>query len=138
PSLLQKEKISVNGYKGNLINIGNPHFVIFVDNIDSIQTAETGKKIESDKQFKNGVNVELIQMISSSEVKMKVWERGSGVTLSCGTGACASVYAGIVNDLLSDSVLLHSPGGQVAIDFDGKNIFLTGDVEFVFSGIVEV
>jgi diaminopimelate epimerase len=132
------EKVTIRGFNGNLIDIGNPHFVTFVDDLNEVNTTKTGSKIESDHQFPDGVNVEFVEIISKNEVKMKVWERGSGVTLSCGTGSCASVYAGISNELLDRSVKLHSPGGNVIIDFDGSDIFLTGEVEFVFYGEVEV
>ena len=128
----------VKGFSGSLIDIGNPHFVIFEKKLDIINTEITGKEIESDAKFPDGVNIEFVEIISPKEVKMKIWERGSGVTLSCGTGSCAAVYAGIVNEHLEKTVKLHSPGGNVIIDYDGSNIFLAGEVEFVFSGVVEV
>jgi len=109
-----------------------------VENLESIDTKKTGQEIESSPHFPDGINVEFVEKLSTQQVKMKVWERGSGKTLSCGTGSCASIYAGIVNKVLSDSVKLISPGGEVYIDYDGTDIFLTGEVEFVFAGEIEI
>lgn len=138
PILKQDEYVTIAGFNGKLIDLGNSHFVVYATDLELIQTETAGKTICLNEQFADGINVEFIEIISRREVKLKVWERGSGVTLFCGTGSGAAVFAGISDQLLDHSVLLHSPGGEVEVDYDGTDVFLTGEVEFVFKGEVEL
>lgn len=131
-------KISVKDriFEGNAISMGNPHFVIFIkDDEDLLSLAKNyGPEIETAAEFPEKTNVEFIKKISSSQIELCVWERGCGITLACGTGACASVAAGILNGILDNSVVVKLPGGEVKVKWqgEGNDIFLTGPANYVF------
>ena len=131
-------KISVKDriFEGNAISMGNPHFVIFIkDDEDLLSLAKNyGPEIETAAEFPEKTNVEFIKKISSSQIELCVWERGCGITLACGTGACASVAAGILNGILDNSVVVKLPGGEVKVKWQGErnDIFLTGPAKYVF------
>ena len=135
-------KISVKNriFEGNAISMGNPHFVIFIkDDEDLLSLAEKyGPEIETSIEFPEKTNVEFIKIKSPKKIKLCVWERGCGITLACGTGACASVVAGILNGFLENSVNVELLGGEVNIEWQGtkesphQNVYLTGPAEYVF------
>ena len=135
-------KISVKNriFKGNAISMGNPHFIIFIkDDEDLLSLAkEYGPEIETAIEFPEKTNVEFIKIKSPNKIELCVWERGCGITLACGTGACASVVAGILNNLLEASVDVKLLGGQVNVTWNGsrentdENVLLTGPAEYVF------
>ncbi|MFW6264646.1 MAG: diaminopimelate epimerase [Bacillota bacterium] len=131
--LIDDQKIKIN-----CVSMGNPHTIIFVKNLDSTPVIELGKKIENHKIFPEKTNVEFIEVLNRNEILMKVWERGAGLTLACGTGACAAVVAGINNNLLNQEVLVHLPGGDLNIEWYGKDVFMTGPAEQVFKGEIEL
>ena len=135
PKLINKNLIRIEKFEGLAVSIGNPHFVTFVDNLDADIAAQFGPKIEKSKFFSEGVNVEFVKIISPNEIEIKVWERGTGETLACGTGACAAVFTGIHQNLLENSVDVIFPGGTLKVVFNGVSIFLIGKVDFVFSGV---
>ena len=118
------------------VNVGNPHAVMFIDDTKTAPVEPVGKVIEKDKAFPEGVNVEFIQLIDRKTVNMRVWERGSGETFACGTGACASVVAGISRGYLDDEVTVHLLGGDLSIRYDRetKHVFMTGPATIVFEG----
>ena len=122
------------------ISMGNPHAVTFVDDTRSLNLPEIGTKFEFNKIFPNRTNTEFIKVISRNEIEMRVWERGSGETLACGTGACASAYAAMLNGLADDEVRVHLLGGDLIIkyDKDTNRIFMTGPCETVFSGSITI
>ena len=122
------------------ISMGNPHAVTFVDDTRSLNLPEIGPKFEFNKIFPNRTNTEFIKVISRNEIEMRVWERGSGETLACGTGACASAYAAMLNGLADDEVRVHLLGGDLIIkyDKDTNRIFMTGPCETVFSGSITI
>ena len=122
------------------ISMGNPHAVTFVDDTRSLNLPEIGPKFEFNKIFPNRTNTEFIKVISRNEIEMRVWERGSGETLACGTGACASAYAAMLNGLADDEVRVHLLGGDLIIkyDKDTNHIFMTGPCETVFSGSITI
>lgn len=128
-------------FEGNAISMGNPHFVIFVSpSEDMLKLAkEYGPLIETAAEFPEKTNVEFIKILSPDKIKLCVWERGCGITLACGTGACASVVAGILKGCLNNSVEVELLGGSVRIDWDGdkvhtgRDVFLTGPAEYVFT-----
>ena len=122
----------------NCISMGNPHTIIFTDNLEKYPLAKWGRVIENHPRFPAKTNVEFIQVINRKEIKMKVWERGAGITLACGTGAAASVIAGKINDLLDSNVLVHLPGGDLIIEWCEEDVFMTGPAETVFFGEIEV
>ena len=131
-------KISIKNriFEGNAVSMGNPHFVIFIkDDEDLLSLAKTyGPEIEVSAEFPEKTNVEFVKIKSPSKIDLCVWERGCGITLACGTGACASVAAGVLNGLLGGSVEVKLPGGIVNIEWQGSNhdIFMTGPAEYVF------
>ncbi|MEK6558045.1 MAG: diaminopimelate epimerase [Candidatus Margulisiibacteriota bacterium] len=117
------------------VGMGNPHAVVVVPDVSVIPLATAGPLIERHPFFPHRTNVEFIQIVSRSEIKLRVWERGSGETLACGTGACASVVAGILLGKLSDQVSVRLPGGYLEIVWQKhENIFMTGAAQFVFEG----
>lgn len=121
----------------NCVSMGNPHSVIFNEDIEKLNIKKWGPKIENSSVFPEKTNVEFIKILNPSEIIMKVWERGSGITLACGTGACASVAAGINKGLLNSEVLVHLPGGDLIINWEGnnKNVYMSGPAVSVYEGI---
>lgn len=123
-------------YKFYLVSLGNPHAVCFVDDLKNVNIKKIGEIVENYKYFPNKTNVEFVQVIDKNNIKVKVWERGVGTTLSCGTGACASVVIGVKNALVEKSVVAELDGGKLHIDW-GENeddLYLTGECEFVYEG----
>lgn len=127
-------------YKINAVSMGNPHCIIFVeDDSDLLELAKTvGPKIESHPIFPEKTNVEFIKIRSKSEIDLRVYERGCGITLACGTGACASVVAGILNNLTENRVKVNLLGGALTIEWQGskenteQDVFMTGAAEYTF------
>lgn len=136
--LEQKIKVDDKQFIFNAIGMGNPHCVIFSDEDTEFLAKEYGPKIEVSEIFPNKTNVEFVKIISPKEIKVDVWERGCGITLACGTGTCASVVAGILNGILMSRVIAHLPGGDLEIEWNGKDlknpIYMTGEAVFVFEG----
>ena len=136
------EAVNVDGKDWYLtcISMGNPHAVTFVDDTRSLNLPEIGPKFEFNKIFPNRTNTEFIKVISRNEIEMSVWERGSGETLACGTGACASAYAAMLNGLADNEVTVHLLGGDLIIKYDQNtdHIFMTGPCETVFSGSITI
>ncbi len=125
-------------FKINPISMGNPHCVIITDeNLDEL-VENYGKKIETHKFFPEKTNVEFIKIKSKNEIDFRVWERGCGVTLACGTGACASTVACILNNLTENKLKVNLLGGSLTIEWQGslknpdENIFMTGDANYSF------
>ena len=128
-------QINLNGktLTATLVDIGNPHTVIFVDNFEFDWKSE-GKEIENHSIFPNRTNVEFVKVKSASELKVKVWERGAGDTLACGTGACASLAASIACKKTGNKATVMLPGGNLEIEQIEKNAFMTGPADYVFEG----
>ncbi len=118
------------------VSMGNPHTVIFMANIEGDDLHRIGKMIENHPLFPSRTNVEFVQVVSPEELKMRVWERGAGETLACGTGACASLAAAVVNGFTGRKAVLKLAGGDLEIEWDEINgrIFMTGGAETVFDG----
>lgn len=117
------------------VSMGNPHAVFFIDDFARVNLRELGPAIEHHPLFPNRVNAHFVTVQSPTEATMKTWERGSGPTQACGTGACAILVAGVLEDRLSRSALIHLPGGDLQIEWpDGRSVFMTGPAEEVFSG----
>jgi diaminopimelate epimerase len=118
------------------VSMGNPHAVIYVDRLDEFPLESIGPLLEHHPQFPRRVNVHVVQRISLGEVRMRTWERGSGITLACGTGACAVCVAGVLSGRTERRLLAHLPGGDLELDWpepDGA-VFMTGPAAEVFSG----
>lgn len=133
------EKLSTESGEVTLtpVSMGNPHAVMFVDSVLNAPVTTLGPVLEVHHQFPEKTNVEFIEVVSRNELKMKVWERGAGVTLACGTGACASVVAAILNNKTDNNVTIHLDGGSLQIEWDRDNtghVFKTGPATTVFDG----
>ncbi|TWT51614.1 Diaminopimelate epimerase [Thalassoglobus neptunius] len=117
------------------VSMGNPHCVTFVDEITDEWVHGVGPQVEVHPAFPNRVNAEFIQIVSPREMIMRVWERGSGETQACGTGACASAVAAVLNGLTERTVLCHLPGGDLALEWaESGEVYMTGPATEVFSG----
>ena len=132
------EPIVVNGvtYKMTCVSMGNPHCIVFVDDTADFPLEEIGPMFENHERFPKRVNTEFIQILNRNEVNMRVWERGSGETLACGTGACASAVACVLNGLTEDEITLHLLGGDLSVRWDRKEnvVYMTGPAKVVFDG----
>ena len=128
------ETLRVNGdsYKATCLSVGNPHCVIFVDSVD-FPVAQVGPKIENHPFFPKRTNVEFAQVMGENEVKVRVWERGCGETLACGTGACATVVAGKLLGKLGEKVHVHLLGGDLQIEYSDR-LLMNGAAEKAFEG----
>lgn len=122
------------------VNVGNPHMIFFVKDVDFVNMKQAGPKLEKHPLFPEGANISAAQVISPDQVRLKVWERGSGETLACGTAACATVVAGVKRGLLDRHVTVSLPGGDLTIDWSAttNRIEMTGPVAAVFDGQVEL
>jgi diaminopimelate epimerase len=125
--------VDQENYKATCLSMGNPHCVIFVDNVDEFPVEYVGPIIENNKAFLKRTNVGFVQVISKNELKVRVWERGCGETLACGTGTCAAVAAANKLGLVGIKVLVHVLGGDMQVEI-GQNLFLSGAAVKVFEG----
>ena len=130
--------IDVDGkeYRMTFISMGNPHAVVYMDEIKELEIEKIGPKFEHHPCFPNRVNTEFAHVLNRQTVEMRVWERGSGETLACGTGACAVAVASMVNGLTDDSVTVRLLGGDLKIEWDREKnvIYMTGPASVVFDG----
>lgn len=122
-------------YRMTCVSMGNPHAVIFLDP-DTLKIEELGPKFEYHVRFPERINTEFVKVLDRKNVKMRVWERGTGETLACGTGCCATAVACILNGLTDDEITVHVRGGDINVKWDKEtnHIFMTGPAEFVFDG----
>jgi diaminopimelate epimerase len=122
------------------VSMGNPHAVVLVDNIDTANVSDLGPQIEAHTKFPLHVNAGFMQVINPHEINLRVFERGSGETLACGTGACAAVVSGIQLNLLQSPVLVNTRGGQLNIEWTGEKspVMMTGPAQIVFEGTIEI
>ncbi len=118
------------------VSMGNPHLVTYVPDAAAIDLAHLGPIIENHPAFPRRINVHFVQIISPQEVKMRTWERGSGITLACGTGACAVAVAGVLTGRTARKILAHLPGGDLSLEWReaDKAVYMTGPATEVFSG----
>lgn len=127
-------------YTGTVISMGNPHLVIFVEDITNINLPVIGPLLECHPLFPNRTNVEFVQALSTDEVRMKVWERGSGITQACGTGACATAVASAVRGKTGRKTKVVMDGGPLTIHWDESSghVYMTGGAVKVFEGELEI
>ena len=136
------QPVEINGqvYEITCVSMGNPHAVVFCADVEAWRLAETGPLFEHSPLFPDRVNLEIAEMLSRSHIKMRVWERGSGETLACGTGACACAVAAILNghcDRDTD-ITVAMPGGALTIRCTDETIYMTGGCEKIFDGVVAI
>ena len=126
-------------YRVTCVSMGNPHCVIFVDDIEHFPVKEIGSIIENHHLFPEKTNVEFIQPINDNEINFRVWERGVGETMACGTGACAAVVAGVLNKRIEPNTIVHLRGGDLKIEWvEDEHVYMTGPAESVFQGSVKI
>ena len=126
-------------YTGTYVCMGNPHFVIFVPDVMQIPLTEIGPKLEHHPLFPERCNIEFAQICTDGSIRMRVWERGSGITMACGTGACATAVAAALNRKAGRSSDIRMDGGVLHIDWkDNNHIFMTGPATTVFEGEIEL
>lgn len=133
-------KIEDKEYKATFVCMGNPHLIIFVDDINSVNLPEIGPKIENHHLFPERINVEFVQKLEDESLRMRVWERGSGITMACGTGACATAVAAFLNKKSGRESIIRMDGGDLNIlwkEEDG-HIYMTGGATKVFDGEIEL
>ena len=140
PVVAEPIEVAGQSYEMTCVSMGNPHAVVFVDNTEGFPVEEIGRPFEFHPAFPERVNAEFVQVLNRSEVNMRVWERGTGETLACGTGACATVVACILNGLTDDEVVVHLLGGDLRIRWDraANKVFMTGPAATVFEGEMDV
>ena len=131
--------IEVDGFEsGVAVNIGNPHIVFFGKDIDSVKLDNIGPNIENNYLFPNKTNLEIVEIINKQKIKMRVWERGVGITLACGSGACAAVYAGQIKKYLHNNVEVLLERGSLFVKIEKEEAIMTGPAEISFYGNVEI
>lgn len=134
------EPVEIGGreYRLTTISMGNPHTVTFVSDLDTLDLKTIGPKFEHHQLFPASVNTEFVQIINKSYVKMRVWERGSGETMACGTGACAVMYACYLNHYTDSKVTVELLGGCLEIEYVDETIMMSGPAANVFNGTIEI
>ena len=127
-------------YKMTCVSMGNPHAVVFMEDVAGLKIEEIGPFFENHTRFPNRTNTEFVRVIDKNTVEMRVWERGTGETLACGTGACATVVSCILNGLTNDTVTVKLLGGSLQIQWDRQTdlVYMTGPATTVFEGEVEI
>ena len=148
PAKMDKDKIvnepyTIDGEEYNItcVSMGNPHCVVFIKgDIDNLELDKIGPKFENDKLFPERVNTEFVKILDDHTIKMRVWERGSGETWACGTGACAAAVAACENGFCNkgDDITVKLKGGDLVINYTDETVYMTGEAERVFEGTVEV
>lgn len=147
PVLCNKEKaidipVIVQGmpYTVTCVSMGNPHAVVFVDDVDSVELNEIGPLFENHPMFPERINTEFVQVLENGDLKMRVWERGSGETLACGTGTCAALAAAVQSGRASHSLNVYVKGGVLSIEWNSVDgmIYMTGPAETVFVGEINL
>ncbi|MCD7975766.1 MAG: diaminopimelate epimerase [Tannerellaceae bacterium] len=133
-------QVEGHSFQGTIISMGNPHLVIFVDDVEKIELDKVGPLLEHHSLFPNRTNVEFVQILEEDILRMRVWERGSGITQACGTGACATAIAAIIRGKSSRKVKIIMDGGPLDIEWDETtgNIFMTGEAVIVFEGSIRL
>lgn len=136
------EPIEVDGKEYHMtgVSMGNPHAVIYVDDVKGLDLEKIGPKFENHERFPKRINTEFVHCIDRQTVEMRVWERGSGETLACGTGACAVAVSSILNDLTDTRVTVKLLGGDLQIEWDREKdrVFMTGPATVVFDGVIDI
>ena len=133
-------KIDNNEYNITCVSMGNPHCIVYMDNNDDLKLEEIGPKFENASIFPQRINTEFVEIIDDKTIKMRVWERGSGETYACGTGACAVTVASVLNNYCKkdQDITIRLLGGDLKINYTAEDlVFMTGPAEFVFEGRIE-
>ena len=127
-------------YDITCVGMGNPHAVVFRDEVDTLRVDQFGPLFENDVIFPDRVNAEFVEVTGRNQLKMRVWERGSGETQACGTGACASAVAAVLNGYCDKNtdIEVRVLGGKLIINYTDETVYMTGDCKKVFDGMVQI
>lgn len=133
-------KVNDKTYKVTCVSMGNPHAIIYMDAIDDLDLEKIGPDFEFHKKFPNRINTEFVEVLDRSRLKMRVWERGSGETLACGTGACAVLVASVLNGVSDRTATIELKGGSLLIEWNeaDNHVYMTGPATKVFDGEIEI
>jgi diaminopimelate epimerase len=136
----QPLEVGGKSYRVTCVSMGNPHCVTFVDKVESLELEKIGPQFEHHAFFPKRVNTEFVQIVGPTELNMRVWERGSGETWACGTGACAAAVAAVLNEKAGRRVTIHLRGGDLGIEWraEDNHVYMTGPAEEVFEGTIEI
>ena len=135
----QSDTYHIEGYEVGALSMGNPHCVLLVDDVDQVDVEAIGQRIQQSELLPNQANIGFMQVLNQHEVRLRVYERGAGETMACGSGACAAVVFGVEQGLLSNQVTTHLLGGDAQIEYTpGESVFLSGPAAFVFEGQVSI
>ncbi|MCD8044073.1 MAG: diaminopimelate epimerase [Tannerellaceae bacterium] len=136
----KKLQVEAGEFTGTIVSMGNPHFVIFVDDICDVELEKVGPQLENHPDFPDRTNVEFVQVTEKDRLRMRVWERGSGITQACGTGACASAVAAAVTGRAGETSTVIMDGGPLTIRWDKEKdtVFMTGGATIVFEGSIRL
>ncbi len=136
------QPIEVDGkiYNMTCVSMGNPHAVIYIEDVKNLKIEDIGPKFENHERFPKRINTEFVRIMDRKNIEMRVWERGAGETLACGTGACATAVASILNEYTENEVTVHLLGGDLIIkwDKDRDTVFMTGPATVVFDGEINL
>lgn len=132
-------KVLDKEFRFTCVSMGNPHAVTFVDDVDNFDVKKYGEILEKDNNFPNRSNIEFVQVVNNGEVKMRVWERGAGETLACGTGASAVCVACTLNNVVcpKKNIKVHLNGGDLNLKWD-ENVYMTGPAKISFEGELDI
>jgi diaminopimelate epimerase len=136
PAVKHSFELEGSTANGTCVSMGNPHLIFFVEDVDEVELTTIGPKWENHPAFPNRVNVHYVQVLAPDKVKMRTWERGSGITLACGTGASAVCVAGVLESRTERKITAQLPGGNLDLEWDetSNHVFMTGPVVEVFTG----
>ena len=132
--------INETAYAITCVSMGNPHAVVFCEGVDNLALQEIGPLFEHNELFPDRINTEFVEVIGRNHLRMRVWERGSGETLACGTGACASAVAAVLNGYCDKDtdIKIELLGGELVINYTDEGVFLTGGCAKIFDGVMEI
>jgi diaminopimelate epimerase len=140
--IFKAELVTVNGreFKVTCVSMGNPHAVSYVESVDDFPLEQFGPKMETHNLFPRRINAEFVEVVDRTTLKMRVWERGAGETLACGTGACAVLVASVLNGISERKATVKLLGGDLIVEWDEDNnhVYKTGPAVKVFEGVIEI
>ncbi len=130
---------NIEGFEMGILSMGNPHCVLLVEEVSTLDIANIALKVQNSSALPSQANIGFMQIVNRNEIKLRVYERGSGETLACGSGACAAVVHGVKQGLLDERVCVHLTGGDASIEYlNNDSVFLSGPATFVFDAQVEI
>lgn len=138
--VLEDKSLFTGNLNGTFVSMGNPHFVVFTDDVETLDVERQGKLLEHNPAFPERCNIEFAQVTGPDRVRMRVWERGSGITLACGTGACATAVAAALTGRTSRNVIIDMDGGTLNIEWRAadNHVMMTGDATIVYEGDINI